>query len=244
MRIVLGLLAVGCLALVGCSDTAKNMPSPTAQQEPAAPAATMPASDPYANAAGTATASDSSVPATTTLPPGIDAGAFALALSPANTRIEFVGTHDGEDPKPRKGGFEKFSGKLEVDLVAKSLKSLSLDIDTDSLWSDEPKLTTHLKSGDFFEVREHPKAVFESTKIEPSTEKPGQLQITGNLTLHGVTKEITAPATVQIGPAGPGLRSEFMLDRSEFDMNYKPEEIENKVALTFVIGEKTASPQP
>jgi polyisoprenoid-binding protein YceI len=217
----------------------------TTQSAPVAAADTMPANDPYADAAGTATASDySAAPLTTTLVPGIEAGTYTLPLSPANTRIEFVGTHAGEKPDPRKGGFEKFTGKLEVDLVAKSLKSISLDIDTESLSTEIPKLTEHLKSPDFFEVREHPKATFESTKIVPSAESPGQLQITGNLTLHGVTKEITAPATVQIGPAGPSLRSELTLDRSEFGMNYSPDKVENKVSLTVVMGEKPPSPQP
>jgi polyisoprenoid-binding protein YceI len=166
---------------------------------------------------------------------GIQSG--ALVLSPENTKIEFVGTHVGDKPDPRTGGFEKFTGKLEVDVAAKTVKSVVIDIDTASLWTQFPKLTDHLKSPDFFEVREYPTIRFESTGIDGDGE--GQHQITGKLTLHGVTKEISVPATVQIGQQGPTLRSEFSINRSEFEMKWGPDRVEDKVALTVVVGEKT-----
>jgi polyisoprenoid-binding protein YceI len=239
MRITFGLILAVSLMLVGCGET-----TPPAPALPAASTATLPPSgSEVGDSGGAAAVSDSgAVPAT--LPPEIEQGKFTLLLSPANTKIEFVGTHVGEKPDPRKGGFDKFTGKLELDLAAKSLKSISLDIETESLRTEIAKLTEHLKSPDFFEVREYPKATFESTKIVPSAETPGQLEITGNLTLHGVTKEITAPATVQVGPAGPGLTSEFMLDRSQFGMTYSPDKVENKVALTVVIGQSAPPAQP
>ena len=59
-----------------------------------------------------------------------------------------------------------------------------------------------------------------------------------------MTKEITAPATVQIGPDGPALTSEFMLDRTEFGMDYGAGKVENNVALTVTIGSKSAAEQP
>jgi polyisoprenoid-binding protein YceI len=176
--------------------------------------------------------------------PAADPGTLTLPLTPENTHIEFVCAHVGEKPDPRKGGFDRFTGKLVIDPKAQSLKSVSLDIETNSLRTEFPKLTNHLKSSDFFEVREFPKATFESTKVEPAAEGEGQLLITGNLTLHGQTREITAPATVELGPDGPKLRSEFTIDRSEFGMDYSPDKVENKVALTVVIDESSPQPQP
>src|SRR3954447_22678929 len=85
-------------------------------------------------------------------------------ISPENTKIQFVCAHVGAKPDPRKGGFGKFNGKAVVD--GKALKSVSLEIDTASLFTEFDMLTTHLKSPDFFEVRRFPTARFESTKIE------------------------------------------------------------------------------
>jgi len=163
--------------------------------------------------------------------------AGAATLSPQNTKIQFVCAHVAADPMPRKGGFAKFNGKAEIDAATKTLTSLDVDIETASLWTEFDMLTNHLKSADFFEVRRFPTAHFESTKIEPSSS--GTTQITGKLTLHGVTKEIKFPATVEIDSQGLKLRSEFTIDRSEFGMNYDPKKVENKVSLTVVVGEKS-----
>src|SRR3954464_12688876 len=87
----------------------------------------------------------------------------AAMLTPQNTKIQFICAHVGPKPDPRKGGFGKFTGQALLD--GKSLKSLSLDIDTTSLFTEFDMLTTHLKSADFFEVRRFPTAKFQSTKI-------------------------------------------------------------------------------
>ena len=160
----------------------------------------------------------------------------AATLSPDNTKIQFVGTHVGAKPDPRTGGFAKFSGKAQIDETTRALKSVSVQVDTASLFTEIPKLTDHLKTADFFEVREYPTAKFESTKI---TMKGDQATITGNLTLHGVTKEITIPATVKVAAEGLVIKSEFSIDRTEFGMKFSPDRVEKKVTLTVVVGEKT-----
>ncbi len=164
----------------------------------------------------------------------VPAAGGAAILGPQNTKIQFVCAHVGPKPDPRKGGFGKFTGKAVVD--GKSLKSVSLEIDTASLFTEFDMLTTHLKSPDFFEVRRFPTAKFESTKIENG---PSGTQVTGKLTLHGVTKEISFPAKVEVTDAGVKLVSEFTINRLEFGINYDPKKVEDKVALTVVIGEKT-----
>ena len=232
MRFVSGLCVCFYLLVAGCGKT-ETAPVGAA---PAAPAE-------GGEAMGAEVSANAESAEVNPVLPASD-GALAVPLNPQNTQIEFVGTHTGDKPDPRKGGFDKFTGKLEIDPETKMLKSVSLDIDTESLRTEIDKLTEHLKSPDFFEVRTYPKATFTSTKVQPNAEVPGQLQITGNLTLHGVTKEITAPATVEIGPAGPTLKSEFTLNRSEFGMNYGPDKVEDEVALTVVMGARTASAQP
>jgi polyisoprenoid-binding protein YceI len=155
------------------------------------------------------------------------------ALTPQNTQIQFVCAHVGPKPDPRKGGFAKVGGKAVVE--GQALKSVTLEIDTTSLFTEFDKLTTHLKSPDFFETRRYPTAKFESTKIEQGKETS---QITGKLTLHGVTKEITIPAKVEVTSSGLKLASEFTLNRLDYGINYDPKKVESNVALTVVIGEK------
>jgi polyisoprenoid-binding protein YceI len=159
-----------------------------------------------------------------------------VTLSPENTKIQFVCAHmKPKQPDPRTGHFAKFTGQAQIDAAAKTLKAVTVEIDANSITTQFDKLTTHLKSPDFFEVRQYPTAKFESTKI---TAAQGQSQITGKLTLHGVTKEISFPATVSITASGLFLSSEFNIDRSQFGMTFGPDQVENKVALTVTIGEK------
>ena len=157
-------------------------------------------------------------------------------IGPENTKLQFVCAHVGAKPDPRKGGFAKFSGKAQVDPAMKSLKSISFDIDTNSLWTEFDMLTTHLKSPDFFEVRRFPTAKFESTKIENGAAGG---QISGKLTLHGVTKEISIPAKLEVTDAGVKLTSEFTINRLDYGISFDPKKVEEKVSLTVMIGEKT-----
>ncbi|MCG8408675.1 MAG: YceI family protein [Phycisphaerales bacterium] len=165
----------------------------------------------------------------------VSAKSGAMNLVPTNTRIHFVGTHEGPKPDPRKGGFAEFSGVVDV-ADNGTLRSVSFDIDTTSLWTEIPKLTAHLKSPDFFDVREHPKAGFQSTSVRPST-KTGAFDVTGKLTLLGTTKEITIPTAVSVTPQGVTLDSEFTIDRRQFGMNYGQGKVKNDVTVSVVIGE-------
>lgn len=160
-----------------------------------------------------------------------------VALSPDNTRINFVGTHAApKKPDPRTGGFAKFKGEAAVD--GKALQSVSIDIDTTSLWTEiGGRLTDHLKSADFLEVREHPTAKFVSSKIESAAD--GKAKITGKLTLHGKTNEISFPASVAVTEKGLTLASEFQIDRMQWGINYEPKQVVKEVTLKIAIGEKT-----
>lgn len=154
-----------------------------------------------------------------------------IPLSPNNMKIQFVGTHTGDDPKPRTGTFEKFTGYAIVD--GDQLQELSVDIETASLKTEIDKLTNHLKSADFFDVRQFPTATFQSTNIE--MQEDGTAEITGDLTLVGKTESITFPAKVSTDGALE-LEAEFTLDRTQFGMNYGPEQVEKDVTMTVSIG--------
>lgn len=227
----LGLCVAGCgLFLVGCDASAPPLrlsPPPTVVTVPP-PAAATDAAKP----ASTEGAPEPTAPTTGTEP----AATGAITLTPENTQIEFIGLHVGEKPDPRKGGFDKFVGKLEVDSAAKAVKSVTIDIDVGSLRTEFPKLTDHLKSADFFEAREFPSIKFESTEIK--TGSAGEQSIKGNLTLHGVTKEITVLATVDFSGESPKLQSSFKIDRTEFGMSFGVDKVEKEVSLTVTVGGK------
>lgn len=156
-------------------------------------------------------------------------------IDASNSKIEFVGTHVGDDPKPRLGGFKKFSGQIKLG-SDNSVQSLMLEIDVNSVWTQFDKLTGHLKNSDFFETDTYPTAKFVSTKIE--TNDKG-MKITGNLTLHGTTKEISFPVKGKLDANGVVMVSEFQLDRTMFGMDQMTSGVEKTVSLKFVVGQKT-----
>lgn len=164
-------------------------------------------------------------------------------LSPANTQIEFVGTHEGAKPDPRIGGFRKFTGKLTMDSDTQSIESLSLDINTTSIFTEiGTKLTDHLKSPDFLDVKKFPKAKFVSTEIGQPNEA-GAIEITGNFTLMGETKEIVLPAKLTTTDDGVTLQSEFQIDRTNFGMGKMTEKVSKAVTIRLSVGEKNQTDQ-
>ncbi|MDH3202807.1 MAG: YceI family protein [Myxococcales bacterium] len=137
-----------------------------------------------------------------------------LSISPENTKIEFVGA---KVTRSHEGGFTKFAGTVDLrEPIEESI--IEVTIDTSSLYADEDKLAKHLKSPDFFDVEKHPSAKFRSIRI---TKTDAGHTITGDLTLHGVTKSITFPATISKGAdGGVSSRAEFAIDRQDFGIAY------------------------
>lgn len=140
--------------------------------------------------------------------------AKTYAFGPETSAIDFIGS---KVTGSHKGGFKKFTGELNViedRLVPAGNKVV---IDMDSTWSDSERLTGHLKNADFFDVPKFPTATFVTTAIEKGATNS---TVTGNLTLHGVTKQISFPATVLFTNGAVNLSAEFVLIRSDFDIKY------------------------
>lgn len=136
-----------------------------------------------------------------------------LLISPDNSKVEFVGA---KVTRSHPGGFTDFGGKLQLaDPVEES--EIDITIQTESLFADDEKLTKHLKSPDFFHVEQFPTATFKSTEIKE--EGDGHV-ITGDLTLHGVTKRISFPATVTVSDGDVKAMSEFSINRKDFGIVY------------------------
>ena len=153
-------------------------------------------------------------------------------ITSENSKIEFIGA---KVTGHHNGAFKKISGT--IDYAGQIEKSrVSITIDSSSLETDTPDLTKHLKTADFFDVAKYPEAKFESTEIKPGGEKGASHTVTGNLTLHGVTKSVTFPATITVNPGVITVESSFAINRKDFAINYpgKTDDlIRDDVALTL-----------
>ena len=159
-------------------------------------------------------------------------------LTPANSRISFVGIHVGDDPKPRLGGFKQFQGYAVVDPGNSTVNSVVIDINVDSVWTQFEKLTGQLKNADFFDAGKFPAARFVSTGIKKAENE--QCEITGNLTLHGQTKSISFPAQYRFENGGLLLAAKFKLDRSQFGMDQMLSGVDKMVEVEIFVGQPTA----
>lgn len=159
-------------------------------------------------------------------------------ISPENTKVEFVGTHVGDEPKPRLGGFSEFAGIIGVDTASEQVTSIQVAFQIGSIWTEFDDLTKHLMNEDFFEESDFPAARFVSTSV--TTLQDGMCNVVGNLTLHGVTSEIRFPANYRFEDTGLVLTAQFFLDRTEFGMDQMTSGVENMVSLNVVVGEPTA----
>ena len=133
--------------------------------------------------------------------------------------INFVGAKVTRD---HTGGFREFDGRIEYAGAAPT--KISFDIDMNSIFTDTPKLTDHLKTADFFDVAKFPKTTFTSNSLTPAPAgaPAGATHIlTGTLDMHGVQKEVTVPVTARVTPEGVRATSEFTINRQDWGVNYK-----------------------
>lgn len=132
-----------------------------------------------------------------------------------SSKVEFTGS---KVTGKHEGGFKTFQGEIGLVDNNPEKSSVRVDIQTDSVYADDEKLTGHLKSDDFFDVTKFPEASFRSTSIQKAGDK---YNLTGDLTLHGVTKNITFPADITVGSEAVTAKAEFSIKRTDFGIVYK-----------------------
>ena len=155
------------------------------------------------------------------------AGATTYTLDPNHTQVQFIWSHYGFTSLT--GQFGKIDGTLEFDASDPIKASVSATIGLGSVDSNSKKLDEKLVSSDYFDVANFPSATFKSTRVEKGA-TPDRLKVTGDLTLHGVTKPVTLDVTVtKVGdhpmrkaPAA-GFDATATIKRSDFGItNYLP----------------------
>ncbi len=205
-KLGIGILSLAAL-LAACEDPAANKPKAATTNSTINATAPMNAAT-NANAGTTANAAA----------PKMEAKGTAYKITPDNSKVEFTGSkvtgkHDG--------GFKAFTGAIDLVNKKPEESAVSIDIDANSMFTENDKLTEHLKTADFFDVEKYPKASFVSTKITPDAERgAGNYTVTGDFTLHGATKAITFPAKITIGDVDVAVESEFSINRKDFGIAY------------------------
>ncbi|NUM55008.1 MAG: YceI family protein [Candidatus Hydrogenedentes bacterium] len=137
------------------------------------------------------------------------------------------------------GRFNESSGKFTIDSADSSKNSIEIEVKTDSIDTANAGRDKHLKGPDFFNTVEFPTMTFKSTSFKKKDD--GKYDVTGDLTIHGVTKSVTASA--EFVGSGKGMKGEqragwdatLVINRADFGMNYMPDGIGTEVTLTIAI---------
>ncbi|CAG5068192.1 Protein YceI [Dyadobacter sp. CECT 9623] len=143
-----------------------------------------------------------------------------LKVNPAKSELTWVGKkvtgeHTGKIAL-KEGTITMDGAKLTGGKFVADLNSITCTDLTDKEYND--KLIGHLKSDDFFSVAKHPNATFVVTKA--TAKSAGVYDVTGDLTIKGITKPATFPVTVKTTAAGTEATGKLVVDRSKYDIKY------------------------
>lgn len=144
--------------------------------------------------------------------------AETLPIDPSHTAVIFSWNHRGfSHPVAR---LEKISGNLSLDRSDMTQSSISVTLPLAGLRSGDDLLDTRLKGAEFLDLALYPVITFKSTKIE--IVGPHALKLTGDLSVHGITKSVTLDVTInRISSTSDkkvtaGFDADVMLRRSDF----------------------------
>jgi polyisoprenoid-binding protein YceI len=123
-----------------------------------------------------------------------------------------------------RGGFTDFEGTIQIDQSKPEASSVAFTIKAASVNTNNEDRDKHLNSPDFFDTAKFPEISFKSTKIAPAGKD--KYNVTGNFTMHGVTKEITLPVeftgTAKDGRGGEraGFELATTVNRKDYGVNF------------------------
>ena len=120
-----------------------------------------------------------------------------------------------------KGQFKEFTGVIILDEKDISKSSVNVTIKTASISTANERRDNHLKSADFLDVEKHPEITFKSKSVMKTDDG---YRMVGNLTIHGVTKEVTIPFTL-VGPVEAmgtriGLEASLTIKRLDYGVSW------------------------
>jgi polyisoprenoid-binding protein YceI len=150
-------------------------------------------------------------------------------IQPEASEVGFKATSRLMDAE---GKFSRFTGEVTLDPKEPATARITLTIETASIDTGIGLRDKHLRSSDFLDVTRFPTITFESQRVEMSGRRA---TVTGQLTLHGVTREIVVPVDVQLSDSALVASGELRLNRRDYGINYSSSlnPIGNIVHVTF-----------
>jgi polyisoprenoid-binding protein YceI len=179
------------------------------------------------------------------------------ATAPAAEKYDIDTSHSGvvfgwnhfgfSNPSAR---FDKIEGSVLLDKADLTKSSISITLPLESLDTGVAKLDEALKGADFLDAAKYPTITFESTKVEKTREN--SLKITGDLTVHGVTKPVTLDAKVNrigifeipgvIKAQAAGFDATTVIKRSDFGVTKYVPYVSDEIPVRITLDAKQAQP--
>jgi polyisoprenoid-binding protein YceI len=164
-------------------------------------------------------------------------------IDPNHSAVIFSWNHFGfSNPSAR---FGKIEGSVQLDKADLTRSSVSVTLPLESLDTGVAKLDEHLRSPDFLDAAQYPTITFKSTKVEKAGDNG--LKITGDLSIHGVTKSVTLNAKVnKIGlfemmkVQAAGFDAETVIKRSDFGVSKYVPNVSDEIPVRITLDAKQA----
>ena len=143
-------------------------------------------------------------------------------IDPAHTATNFTVRHMMVTNV--RGGFDKISGTLQYDAANPAASSVEVTIDAASINTGVVDRDNHLRSADFLDVANYPTISFKSTNVEAKNET--HAKVTGDLTIHGVTKsvvldvEFLGQTASPFGDTRAGFEATTSINREDFGLTW------------------------
>ena len=147
--------------------------------------------------------------------------AAVYQIDPVHSNIGFAIKH--LMVSTTRGKFADYSGQIEFDPKSANVFKAEVTIQASSIDTDNADRDNHLKSADFLDTANHSAINFRSKKL---IEKDGGYEIMGDLSIHGITKEIAMPVTISgpiQSPSGKeviGISGETTINRQDFGVSW------------------------
>ncbi len=147
---------------------------------------------------------------------------MAWEIDPAHSQVTFSVRHMMISTV--KGQFKVLSGHLHIDEQNPANSAVDAQVATASIDTRDERRDGHLQSPDFFDAAQYPTITFKSTKVEPLG--GNEYNVTGDLTMHGITKPVTFKAEYAGQGKNPwgmqvaGLSATTKINRKDWDLTW------------------------